>query len=743
MGKGQIISGGTGGLYNVKLIYAYRARVEKKIADAQAQITALQTRESALTAQINAETDPKKQDLLILERSAVKLEITSREKLIGYYQDGMPADPTVPAYCMDLTEDLTGYVGTAEIPGEKVTVVIRPGYDGRATYLASRDGQLMPPIAGEPNQVLFNWMLLPGWQRHKPIYRIGRIVAGSIDRDANTCSVCLDSAYSSQQHLPAVDGLTVGECGADNPVETQIADFCSRNPGHPLCTNTTAGDEIALTDHQLAQLQEVNHYVNSMYGRLTDKSGFRIGDSWDVMSPGGSGDCEDFALQKMQRLVSNYGWDPKDLVIVTSYMRDGQGHVSLGVRTSNRGLMLLDVNYDQVGEAARLPYRIDRIGLTKDTWRSYTRRLDAVPIEYMQCNAWAFAEGDSVVVQFTGQDWAQPKVVGFSDDPQPCEMNIWRHGIVGLNFSGAWKYAIFGDAWTQTSYTPPSGTTYYVNAIAFDDSANQWIFGGDNGYLECPNEGFEKNCLRFNTTAEAYVMRADHPSPARQFGQSAWYIGAGSYLIAGLLSDTCYIPDPNPEAPPTDVVNEIAVKDANAFFNDTLNAWTSKQSLPDAKCNAIDFAISGKGYVGGGENRAPVIFGGLHSYDPGTDAWSSQQGLPRDVTIGQGASLSGKGYQLLGFCSSSATGDLSGTYNGLPIWQTKWLNEYDPVADSWAAKSQGFHNGLFNGAVGINAAVWSHDLEVLQEYDPLTEAWTNHTFGSGEAPGWSHNRLAR
>ena len=743
MGRGQIISGGTGGLYQVKLIYAYRSRVEAKISTAQTQISALQTQESSLTTQINAETDVKKKEALIIQRSAVKLQILSRQKLVTYYQDNMPADPTVAAYSMDLTEDLSGVVGTAEIPGEPAAVIIRPGYEGRATYLAARDGQLMPPIAGEPNQVLLNWMLLPGWQRHKPIYRVGTIVTGSIDRDAHTCSVCLDAAYSTQQALPAIDGLAVSDCSATSTFQTQVDDFCSRNPGHPLCSNTEIGEEFNLSDGQLAQLREVNAYVNANYGRQGDKSGFRMGDSWDVMSPGGSGDCEDHALTKMQRLVTNYGWDPKNLSIVTGYTKDGQGHAMLGVRTSNRGLVLLDVNYDSVTDSARLPYRVDRVSLTKDSWLSYTRRLDLVPIEYMNCNAWAFAEGDRIVVQFTGQDWAQPKVIGFESDPQPCELNIWRHGIVGLNYSGAWKYAILGDAWTQKSYTPASGTTYPVDAVAFDDSGNQWIFGGDNGYLVCPNEGYEKNCLRFNTRTEAYVMRADHPAPARQSGQSAWYIGPGSYLIAGLLIDTCYIPDPNPEAPPTDVVNEIAVKSANAFFNDALNTWTTKQSIPDAKCNAIDFMLAGKGYVGGGENRTPTIFGDLHSYDPATDAWTGQQGLPRDVTIGQGASLSGKGYQLLGYCETSSPGDLSGTYNGIPIWQTSQISEYDPIADSWAARSHGPYDGLFNGAVGIDGAVWSHDLEVLQEYDPLTDSWAAHTFGVGQAPGWSHNRLAR
>lgn len=49
-----------------------------------------------------------------------------------------------------------------------------------------------------------------------------------------------------------------------------------------------------------------------------------------------------------------------------------------------------------------------------------SRTLTAVPIEYMECNAEAFEVDDRVVVQFQGQSWAAPKIIGFLDNPQPC-----------------------------------------------------------------------------------------------------------------------------------------------------------------------------------------------------------------------------------------------------------------------------------------------------------------------------------
>lgn len=49
-----------------------------------------------------------------------------------------------------------------------------------------------------------------------------------------------------------------------------------------------------------------------------------------------------------------------------------------------------------------------------------TTALAGVPVVYMTCNARAFEIGDRVVVQFVGQSWSSPRVVGFLDNPRPC-----------------------------------------------------------------------------------------------------------------------------------------------------------------------------------------------------------------------------------------------------------------------------------------------------------------------------------
>lgn len=75
-----------------------------------------------------------------------------------------------------------------------------------------------------------------------------------------------------------------------------------------------------------------------------------------------------------------------------------------------------------------------------------TSTLTDVPIEYMECSAAVFEVDDRVVVEFTGQDWTTPKIIGFLDNPRPCD---WP--LIWLTPSGSSHYyfgsrnpAVFG-----------------------------------------------------------------------------------------------------------------------------------------------------------------------------------------------------------------------------------------------------------------------------------------------------------
>jgi len=54
--------------------------------------------------------------------------------------------------------------------------------------------------------------------------------------------------------------------------------------------------------------------------------------------------------------------------------------------------------------------------------------LADVPVQYLECNAQAFEDGDRVVVQFEGQSWDSPKVIGFEKEPRTCGEFLWVVG---------------------------------------------------------------------------------------------------------------------------------------------------------------------------------------------------------------------------------------------------------------------------------------------------------------------------
>lgn len=84
-----------------------------------------------------------------------------------------------------------------------------------------------------------------------------------------------------------------------------------------------------------------------------------------------------------------------------------------------------------------------------------TETLTDVPVEYMTCNATAFEVGDKCVIKFKERDWAQPRVVGFVDNPRPCAMvlsGVVKGGTVVAQAlrsyrptANAWQYVLRED----------------------------------------------------------------------------------------------------------------------------------------------------------------------------------------------------------------------------------------------------------------------------------------------------------
>lgn len=184
MGKGTIISGGDDGQYTVRLEWG-----QDRLTAETSRLTA---RIAGYTAYIATLSEGKAKELAELEKSALE----RRLERVQAWQAGYTADERT-VWCADLTEDLSGEVGTIEMPGEPTTVFIQPGYEGNAAYDSARDGQLEKPEAGTPAGVFWNWALMPTWQKYMPTHRTGTITA----INGTLADITLDAATSSQQSL--------------------------------------------------------------------------------------------------------------------------------------------------------------------------------------------------------------------------------------------------------------------------------------------------------------------------------------------------------------------------------------------------------------------------------------------------------------------------------------------------------------------------------------------------------------
>ena len=264
MGKARIVSHLGDGLYNIEVLHA-RERIDAEIerltdliAELDVQLAALETeraeavaardlaqfelneavreysiaRDAAIAAGDPIPPPPDFTPLIVAAQQAAqqvqildariatikarRLVLVKRKEAL----EAIPADQTQQAWCADLTETLSGEVGTAELPGEGVVgqflswrrIIIRPGHGGEAIYDAARDGQLFHRAGMSPEQAFFNAAILPGWQKWMPTYRVGTIT--SINGFANTCTLDLQSEDSSAQRLlidPPSGSLTLSD----------------------------------------------------------------------------------------------------------------------------------------------------------------------------------------------------------------------------------------------------------------------------------------------------------------------------------------------------------------------------------------------------------------------------------------------------------------------------------------------------------------------------------------------------
>lgn len=106
---------------------------------------------------------------------------------------------------------------------------------------------------------------------------------------------------------------------------------------------------IALTGEREMQLLRVHQRVNRLIRFRPERK-----DRWQLGVT--VGDCEDYAIRKLDMLCSEYGWPRSALTLAACRVEDGQGHAVLLVH-SDKGVYALDNRRGGVEPWRKLPYR--------------------------------------------------------------------------------------------------------------------------------------------------------------------------------------------------------------------------------------------------------------------------------------------------------------------------------------------------------------------------------------------------
>ena len=124
----------------------------------------------------------------------------------------------------------------------------------------------------------------------------------------------------------------------------------------PACRAAADGCRVVLTRALARELDAVQREVNAALRPASDREAFGLAEHWTpVAGPGGRGDCDDFALTKLHRLVRQ-GWPRDALRLTSAVLPDGQEHLVLAVRT-DRGDYVLDNLRPAPFPWTALPYR--------------------------------------------------------------------------------------------------------------------------------------------------------------------------------------------------------------------------------------------------------------------------------------------------------------------------------------------------------------------------------------------------
>ena len=204
------------------------------------------------------------------------------------------------------------------------TQAILGGESRLAAILAQQSGQPLPQPAAYPSRYG-----APAMQARMPVYR----PAIAMDRPDVFNSVALPIARTSlDRRWRKVANGPIGATPA-----AYVSDLADRSP--------------------IEKIEAINRYVNARVAFVDDSRQYGVADLWTAAADTlrrGRGDCEDYAIAKLQ-LLRHAGFADKDLYLVI--LRDAlrrADHAVLVVRAEGR-MLVLDNGTDRLVDSYEMP----------------------------------------------------------------------------------------------------------------------------------------------------------------------------------------------------------------------------------------------------------------------------------------------------------------------------------------------------------------------------------------------------
>jgi predicted transglutaminase-like cysteine proteinase len=150
---------------------------------------------------------------------------------------------------------------------------------------------------------------------------------------------------------------------------TQYEDFCQRHPASCILDGQPV---TAWTSQVQRQLDDVNSRVNGEVAFVSDMDNLGLEENWDFPT-NCMGDCEDFVLEKRERLVE-MGFSRASLTIAIAFHETEFFPHAVLLAETTAGTWVLDNLSDEILCWDAVPYRYTRRETPDGNWVRFTHQ---------------------------------------------------------------------------------------------------------------------------------------------------------------------------------------------------------------------------------------------------------------------------------------------------------------------------------------------------------------------------------